>query len=81
MCNVRPELAETDEAAAGGMDDRMVRLERLVENLSSEIVKLARPPPSQASSAPGTSVQQEKMKFLVIGTKTSVEVYAWAQKP
>lgn len=26
-------------------------------------------------------VQQEKMKFLVIGTKTSVEVYAWAQKP
>ena len=55
MSNVRPELAETEEAAAGGMDDRMVRLERLVENLSSEIVKLARPPPSQASSAPGTS--------------------------
>ena len=55
MSNVRPELAETEEAAAGGMDDRMVRLERLVENLSSEIVKLAHPPPSQAPSAPGTS--------------------------
>eukprot|EP00731_Ephydatia_muelleri_P038232 Em0686g3a len=55
MSNVRPKLAETEEAAAGGMDDRMVRLERLVENLSSEIVKLARPPPSQAPSTPGTS--------------------------
>ena len=27
------------------------------------------------------SVQQEKMKFLVIATKTGVEVYAWAQRP
>lgn len=26
-------------------------------------------------------VQHERMKFLVIGTKTGVEVYAWAQKP
>lgn len=26
-------------------------------------------------------VQHERMKFLVIGTKSSVEVYAWAQKP
>ena len=26
-------------------------------------------------------VQHGKMKFLVIGTKTSVEVYAWATKP
>ena len=55
MSNVRPELAETEDAATGGMDDRTVRLERLVENLSSEIVKLARPPPSQAPSTPGTS--------------------------
>ena len=28
-----------------------------------------------------TAVQHEKMKFLCIATKTSVEVYAWAQKP
>ena len=27
------------------------------------------------------SVQHEKMKFLCIATKSSVEVYAWAQKP
>ena len=26
-------------------------------------------------------VPQEKMKFLVIATKTGVEVYAWAQRP
>ena len=26
-------------------------------------------------------LQHGKMKFLVIGTKTSVEVYAWATKP
>jgi len=26
-------------------------------------------------------VQHERMKFLVIATKTDVEVYAWAQKP
>ena len=27
------------------------------------------------------TVQHERMKFLVIATKTDVEVYAWAQKP
>ena len=26
-------------------------------------------------------VQHERMKFLCIGTKTGIEVYAWAQKP
>ena len=27
------------------------------------------------------TVQHGKMKFLCIATKTSIEVYAWAQKP
>ena len=27
------------------------------------------------------TVQHERMKFLCIGTRTGVEVYAWAQKP
>ena len=31
--------------------------------------------------SPPHPVQHGKMKFLVIATKTSVEVYAWAQKP
>lgn len=27
------------------------------------------------------AARSDKMKFLVIGTKTGVEVYAWAQRP
>ena len=37
------------------------------------------PPPPPVSLL--STVQQERMKFLCIGTKTGVEVYAWAQKP
>ena len=54
MANIRPELADTEEAAAGGMDERIVSLERMVLNLSSKIGKLARSPPSQAPPTSGT---------------------------
>ena len=38
-------------------------------------------PHSSSLCSPLSSVQHERMKFLVIGTKSGVEVYAWAQKP
>ena len=44
-------------------------------------------PPLTMHSSPPTypltpyTVQHERMKFLCIGTKTGIEVYAWAQKP
>ena len=55
MANVCPELADTEEAAAGGMDKRMVCLERMMLNLSSEIWKLVHSPPSQAPPISDTS--------------------------
>ena len=65
MANIGPELADTEEAAAaGGMDERMVRLERMVLNLSSEIGKLARSSPSQAPPASETSGRKEFMRVL-----------------
>ena len=33
------------------------------------------------TNRPLPPVQHGKMKFLCIATKTSIEVYAWAQKP
>ena len=46
MVDIHPELADTEEA--GGMEERMTRLEHLVTSRSAEIGKLARSTPSQA---------------------------------
>ena len=64
MANIRLELADAEEAAAVGMDERMARLERTVLNLSSEIGKLARSSPSQAPPASETSGRKEFMRVL-----------------
>ena len=72
MMDIRPELADTEEA--GGMGERMARLGRLVTNLSSEIEKLVRPILSQAPLTSGAPGRQEYMR-VQWGMRSALRVY------